>query len=152
MFRNLEESLNKILLTRTKEINENAELNGKFNLLFKQEENHSRGMGEKPSWEPNQAYMQSLEWIWSGCETNLTKSNLAIIKSLTELFKESREFKDSGCQHRRIFYGQLMNMDNNIPVTAFMLSAPHSHDKFLYPAPIQIHISYPLHETAFKAS
>lgn len=92
--------------------------------------NQVKGEGEQPTWAPNPAYMQSLEFLWEGCEPLLTTNGLGLEKPLREAFYESREYKDFDDVHRRVFVGQLLDTSTGIPSTLYLLSVPHSHAGF----------------------
>lgn len=100
-----------------------------------------KGEGEVPNWEPNPAYMNSLEELWTGIPEIFGEYDLALEKSLRELFFESREYRDYTAIHRRVFIAQLVSSSNNKAVTICMLTVPHSHDKFEYIAQPTVHIS-----------
>jgi hypothetical protein len=91
-----------------------------------------KGDGEKPDWQPNPAYMDSLEEMWLPAEALLRESGLTLEKTLRELFFQSREYRDRAADHRRVFVGQMVESESGRPVTCFMLNIPHSHDGFRY--------------------
>ncbi len=100
-----------------------------------------RGEGEQPTWSPNPAYMDSLEELWIDVEAKLAESGLTLEKTLRELFYLSHEYMDQTADHRRVFHGQLIDVERGKPVTYFMLSIPHSHAGFRYITPPYIQIS-----------
>ena len=100
-----------------------------------------RGTGEQPAWQPNPAYMDSLEGLWEPCTRFLSTHGLKLEKTLRELFFESREYKDFQFIHRRVFVGQLVETASNQPVSTFMLTIPHSHKGFEYCCPPAVSIS-----------
>lgn len=100
-----------------------------------------RGEGEQPTWAPNPAYMDSLEELWVPVDEKLKKYGLTLEKPLRELFYQSHEYKDKKSDHRRVFHGQLVDMENRKPVTYFMINIPHSHTHFNYVRPPQIQIA-----------
>jgi len=91
-----------------------------------------KGEGEKPTWAPNPAYMDSLEYLCEGSLKILKDHGLKLEKTLKELFYESREYKDYTTTHRRVFFGQILSISTSKPVTMFLLSVPHSHKCFEY--------------------
>lgn len=91
-----------------------------------------RGEGERPTWAPNPAYMDSLEALWIGPQRILKAAGLDLEKNLRQLFYESVEYKDYDHDHRRVFYGQLVDTTDRRPVTFFILNVPHSHEGFKY--------------------
>jgi hypothetical protein len=99
---------------------------------FYADKSQVRGHGEQPTWAPNPAYMNSLEEIWVGAAARLDEEGLSLETSLRDLFSSSREYHDRENDHRRVFYGQLIDHATRIPKTAFMLTVPHSHDGFRY--------------------
>lgn len=103
--------------------------------------NLRQGEGEIATWEPNPAYMNSLEELWIGIPEILNEYDLAMEKSLRELFFESREYKDYTVIHRRVFMGQIVNSKNNKAVTMCILTVPHSHSGFEYVIQPSVHIS-----------
>lgn len=137
----LERELNELLKTRWMLLNDDIKIQQKFISTFDQGNHHRMGIGEKPTWSPNEAYMSSLEWLWQPAEEQLNHYNLAIDASLRNLFQESREYLDDETEHRRIFYGQIVDAPTKFGITAFMLTVPHSHRCFCYPAPVTIQIS-----------
>jgi hypothetical protein len=111
-----------------------------------------RGEGEQPTWEPNPAYMKSLEAMWEAQEGDgwgsseelLAANGLKLERTLYELFFDSREYEDTEHVHRRVFYGHIVDTETKVPVTFFMLTVPHSHERFeLSTAPVMV-ISHPL--------
>ena len=100
-----------------------------------------KGKGEMPTWKPNPAYMESLEFMWLKVDKYLQKIGLTTDSTLRELFKFSREYKDSKFVHRRVFIGQLIEDKSQVGVTLFMLSVPHSHQCFKYSFAPYINIS-----------
>lgn len=98
------------------------------------------GKGEKPTWSPNEAYMQSAERMWEPVLEYIAVTELQTDKSLRDLFPETREYKDTETNHRRVFFGQLCNNQRE-PITAFMLTIAHSHEKFWYPEVPYVFIS-----------
>ena len=101
-----------------------------------------KGQGEQPTWQPNPAYMKSLEAMWEGdedgsCSHLLASRELALERSLYELFFVSREYEDSENHHRRVFNGHVLDARSGRPLTFFMLTVPHSHERFeLTTAPV----------------
>jgi hypothetical protein len=111
-----------------------------------------RGEGEQPTWEPNPAYIRSLEAMWDATEGDdwgsseelLASHGLKLERSLYELFFDSREYEDTEHVHRRVFFGHIVQSEDDKPVTFFMLTVPHSHERFeLSTAPVMV-ISQPL--------
>ena len=113
-----------------------------------------RGEGEQPDWQPNPAYMRSLEAIWEpqegqgweSTEELLRAQGLRLERSLYELFFESREYEDTEHAHRRVFSGHIVDAESGIPVTFFMLTVPHSHERFELSTAPEISISRQLRE------
>lgn len=99
-----------------------------------------RASGEQPTWSPNEAYIQAHERMWQPVEEFLASVGLQLDAPFRELFYSSREYKDTVSDHRRVFFGQLCD-DQRVPVTAFMLTVPHSHDEFRFLVPMRISIS-----------
>jgi hypothetical protein len=99
------------------------------------------GQGETPSWHPNPAYMDSLEYLWRPVEALLESKGLALEKSLRELFYLSHEYKDHAADHRRVFHGHILDRTSRKPVTYFMLNIPHSHSGFKYLTPPRVQIA-----------
>jgi hypothetical protein len=101
-----------------------------------------KGQGEQPTWQPNPAYMKSLEAMWEGdgdgsCSQLLGSRGLALERSLYELFFVSREYEDTENHHRRVFNGHVLDVRSGRPLTFFMLTVPHSHERFeLTTAPV----------------
>ncbi len=89
-----------------------------------------RGLGEQPTWHPNEAYMQSIEAMWQPVGALLNEHGLRASQSLRESFPSTREYQDFPAVHRRVFIGQFVQ--NEKPITLFMLTVPHSHEKFHY--------------------
>lgn len=137
----LEQRLNQLLCERWKLLNSDSELQQKFISIFAQGNHFRMGVGEKPTWSPNESYMASLEWLWQPAEELLNLHQLATDEPLRILFEESREYLDDETEHRRIFYGQIVDASTKLGITAFMLTVPHSHRCFCYPAPVTIQIS-----------
>ncbi len=105
-----------------------------------------KGRGEQPTWQPNPAYMRSLEAIWEGDEEGsaerlLARSGVVLERSLYDLFFDSREYEDTEHNHRRVFSGQILEADGGRPLTFFMLTVPHSHERFELTTPPVIAIS-----------
>ena len=98
-----------------------------------------RGSGELPVWSPNEAYMQSLEKMWQPVAEYLKEKGITLDISLRNLFPTTREYKDTPIHHRRVFVGQLCSEGK--AVTLFMLTVPHSHEKFEYISAPHIQIS-----------
>jgi hypothetical protein len=99
-----------------------------------------RGNGEQPTWSPNEAYIQAHERMWAPADRYLASVGLQLDAPFRELFYSSREYKDTPSDHRRVFFGQFCNNDG-VPVTAFMLTVPHSHDEFRFLVPLRISLS-----------
>jgi hypothetical protein len=103
-----------------------------------------KGRGEQPSWEPNPAYIKSLEamWYpdggrWQSSQEVLDGHALKLERTLYELFFDSREYEDTEHVHRRVFSGHIVDDASGRPVTFFMLTVPHSHERFeLSTAPV----------------
>lgn len=140
MFTKINHELNAILKQKTEQVNTEKHLRDQYIELFQQPNEASKGEGEMPTWSPNPAYMQSLMWIWQAAERYLNRKNLATDQALYDTFTHSREYKDFKFEHRRIFYGQLISLESQKPVTAFMLNVAHSHRQFYYPVPVKIYI------------
>jgi hypothetical protein len=105
-----------------------------------------RGRGETPTWKPNPAYIQSLVAMWEGdargsAEAILAERSLALERPLDELFYDSHEYEDTEENHRRVFHGHLIEVATGRPRTFFMLTVPHSHDRFDLVTPPEIAIS-----------
>jgi hypothetical protein len=105
-----------------------------------------RGRGERPTWKPNPAYIQSLVAMWDGdgagsAAALLADRNLALERSLEELFYDSHEYEDTEQNHRRVFHGHLVEIGTGRPRTFFMLTVPHSHESFDLVTPPEIAIS-----------
>src|SRR5262249_23272582 len=86
-------------------------------------------------WKPNPAYIQSLIAMWEGDgggsgRTELERRGLTLERSLEDLFYESHEYEDTEFNHRRVFQGHLVEIESGRPVTFFMLTVPHSPDRF----------------------
>jgi hypothetical protein len=105
-----------------------------------------RGEGEKPTWKPNPAYIDSLVAMWEGDDdgssrAELARRGLALERTLEELFYDSHEYEDTTLNHRRVFQGHLVEIESAKPVTFFMLTIPHSHECFDLVSPPVIAIS-----------
>jgi hypothetical protein len=98
------------------------------------------GSGEQPTWSPNEAYIQAHERMWQPVAEFLASVGLQLDAPFRELFYSSREYKDTLSDHRRVFFGQFCDVQGT-PVTAFMLTVPHSHDEFRFLVPMRIAIS-----------
>lgn len=110
-----------------------------------------QGKGEQPTWQPNPAYMDSLEELWSGCESLLASAGVALDRPLRQAFFDSREYRDFADVHRRVFVGQLVGGETRSPETLYLLTVGHSHSRFDYSEPPKMHISPTLsrqHSTA----
>jgi hypothetical protein len=101
-----------------------------------------KGRGEQPTWEPNPAYMKSLEAIWDGEQAGsaqqlFSERGLALERPLYDMFFDSHEYEDSERNHRRVFHGHILQAPEGRPLTFFMLTVPHSHQQFeLTTAPV----------------
>jgi len=104
------------------------------------------GTGETPNWEPNPAYMDSLEEIWAPAEEVLNSQGLIIDVPLRIAFSKSREYKDSLNCHRRVFVGQILQEKDGKALTVFLLTVPHSHHLFEYVTSPTIYFSKTLPE------
>jgi hypothetical protein len=71
----------------------------------------------------------------------LESKELALEKTLRELFYLSHEYRDHAADHRRIFHGHLVETRRRKLVTYFMLNIPHSHAGFKYVMPPRIQIA-----------
>lgn len=91
-----------------------------------------KGLGEVPTWEPNPAYMLSTECFWEKPAQYLQSIGLRTEQTLREMFFMSREYQDSEQVHRRVFCGQLVELETQVSVTFFLLTVPHSHHRFEY--------------------
>lgn len=139
-FATLEQELNEILSKACRELMSSPAKVEQFGRLFDRthetgfyrEGGDVRGQGEQPTWSPNPAYMDSIEEIWTEADARLEESDLALEKSLRELFFSSHEYQDRENDHRRVFHGHLIDKTTGIPRTFFMLTVPHSHDGFRY--------------------
>lgn len=100
-----------------------------------------RAEGETPTWSPNPAYIESLEEMWESALRVLKNHGLEPDSPIREQFDSSREYKDSPASHRRVFIGQLVSRISGKPVTLYVLTVPHSHDRFEYVVPPHIHLS-----------
>jgi hypothetical protein len=96
--------------------------------------------GQLPASGPNEAYIQSHEKMWEAVDRYLAAVDLKLEGAFRHLFSSSREYEDSETEHRRVFCGQLCNAEGK-PLTSFMLTVPHSHERFRYSAPMQIALS-----------
>ena len=130
---------------RHKELFSNGSSSRKhFDDIFKRPkeiESKIQGVSEKPTWLPHEAYMFFLEWFWEPIEKHLISLNLSLEKKWRNNFADSRDYKDYEFEHRRIFFGQLVDTKKEHPVTSFMLTAAHDHKKFNWPAPPIIQIA-----------
>jgi hypothetical protein len=102
---------------------------------FYGEDSPIRGHGEKPTWKPNPAYITSLVAMWEGDDdgsgkAELERRGLTLERPLEELFYDSHEYEDTELSHRRVFQGHLVDIASRRPVTFFMLTVPHSHERF----------------------
>jgi len=99
-----------------------------------------RGEGEMPTWSPNEAYIQSHEAMWEPVTRYLAGLGLRMQGTFRDLFRFSREYRDTETEHRRVFWGQLETAQGR-PLTAFMLTVPHSHECFRYSVPMIVRLS-----------
>jgi hypothetical protein len=91
-----------------------------------------KGEGEQPAWEPNPAYMDSLEEMWVACAEILHRNELELGEPLRKAFFSSYEYKDTLDNHRRVFTGHVVSTRTGIPITLYALTVPHSHRGFDY--------------------
>ena len=148
-FEQIEQKINEIFFNVWKELINNKEKIDKYSKLFDRTSEEGfyissegpQGKGEQPNWEPNEAYMQSIEDMWKYISVYLDPIGLKINETLRCAFKKSREYKDTNIIHRRVFSGQLVEDSTNIPITSYMLTISHSHKNFQYVEQPYIQIS-----------
>ncbi len=96
-----------------------------------------------PGARPNEAYILAHEAMWEPVDRYLETVGWTLDRSFRELFASSREYEDTATEHRRVFFGQFLDPDGR-PVTAFMLTVPHSHAGFRFSTPMLIGLSRPI--------
>jgi len=147
-FSQIEAHVNQILRREWRKLTSNPETQAYYGAIFDHtveegfycKPHRAKEPGEIPTQGPNEAYMQSHEKMWEAVDRYLESVDLQLEAGFRELFPSSREYEDSEAQHRRVFWGQLCNAAGQ-PVTAFMLTVPHSHECFRYFAPLEISLS-----------
>lgn len=111
-FEKLEEKLNEILkINYSSLLNSEEKVQYYASLFDRTKEDgfyfanpeRGKGEGEIPDWQPNPAYMESLEMLWTGTEVVLNDFRLRLEKTLRDLFFDSREYRDYKDIHRRVF-------------------------------------------------
>jgi hypothetical protein len=148
-FADIEDELNAILRAEWQRLNADEEAQRFYRSVFDRtgEEgfyshpDRVRGQGEQPTWTPNEAYIQAHERMWGAAARHLESLGLQLDAPFRELFYSSREYQDTASDHRRVFFGQFCDAGGT-PVTAFMLTVPHSHDEFRFLVPLRISISH----------
>jgi hypothetical protein len=144
-FATIEANVNRILHTEWERLCSSSESRAFFSAIFERTvaegfyADPGRSSGGIPSGGPNEAYLSSHLQMWEPVERYLESLGLRLEATFRDLFGVSREFEDSPTEHRRVFWGQLC--DGAGPVTAFMLTVPHSHECFRYSAPMHILLS-----------
>jgi hypothetical protein len=139
----VEARVNEILRRQWNELSSNPATQAYYRAIFDRtvEEGFysdpNRASGEGSGSGPNEAYLLSHEKMWEAVDGYLKAMHLKVDGTFRELFFSSREYEDSETEHRRVFCGHLCNFEGR-PVTAFMLTVPHSHRSFRYPTPMQI--------------
>jgi hypothetical protein len=147
-FRDVEERVNALLHDAWRKLNADAAALRFYHSIFDRtgeegfysDPDRVRGSGELPTWSPNEAYIQAHERMWKPVDKFLASVGLQLDAPFRELFYSSREYQDTISDHRRVFFGQFCD-EQGVPVTAFMLTVPHSHDEFRFLVPMRIAIS-----------
>lgn len=143
-FAAIEADVNEILTREWRALGSNPEARAHYGAIFERtvedgfylEPNRS----ETPAAGPNAAYIQSHEEMWEPVDRYLESVGLRLEANFRDLFPASHEYEDLETEHRRVFWGQLCNLQGR-PVTAFILTVWHSHERFHYSAPMRISLS-----------
>jgi hypothetical protein len=143
-FAEIEADVNEILAREWRELSSNPEARARYGAIFERTVEDGFYLDadrhEAPGAGPNAAYIQSHEEMWQPVDRYLESVGLRLEANFRDLFPASHEYEDTETEHRRVFWGQLCNL-RGTPVTAFILTVWHSHERFHFSAPMRVSLS-----------